>query len=241
MHMSNKKFLWLNSHIYSTFFGNQTVILDLKKDQYIILDESQSTLFRDILEGKIYSVSNTFNTDQTENLKDLLDLDLFCTSLFETPYPNPISEQKNTDGMSNLDFLSPTNKICFNRKTLYALGVLIFSHISVKFSFYRTIKKIKKYKKSNINYKLPSQAEIDEITETLNAACLLYPWKTKCLEWAVALATLCLKARYCCELVIGVQNQPFYAHAWVECNGRVVADSQQLPQKMAIILKEGVS
>lgn len=232
-------YLWPDDHIHSTFFGEQTIILDLKNDQYILLEPSQTALFKNILNGKIVSTGESFSIDnaQMENLKELLDLNLFCSTLYDTPYPTPIPEQKDIKGMSNIDFLSPTKKFSFKLKTLYALWILLYSHLSIKLSFYRTIKKFAKYKK-NKDFRIPSQKEIEEITETLNAACLLYPWKTKCLEWSVALATLCLKARYNCNLVIGVQNPPFYAHAWVECNGMVIADSQQLPQKMATILKE---
>lgn len=234
-----KTYLWPNNHVYSAFYGKQTVILDLKKDQYILLDESQSILFREILEGKIFSENNSFAGTQPDQLNTLLKLDFFCPR--DTPYPHPIPEQKNIEGMSNIDFRSPVRKFNFNWKTLQALWVLIHANISVKCSFYRTIKRIKKYQESKVDYRIPSQIEIDAMTETLCAACLLFPWKTKCLEWSIALATLCLKARFCCDLVIGVQTPPFYAHAWVECNGKVIADSQQLPNKMAVILREGVS
>jgi hypothetical protein len=38
-------------------------------------------------------------------------------------------------------------------------------------------------------------------------------------------------------LVIGVQNRPFYAHAWVELDGEIIGDDPRLPEQLAVIYK----
>ncbi len=48
---------------------------------------------------------------------------------------------------------------------------------------------------------------------------------------------LALRRRWKCNLEIGIQNYPF-ADAWVECDGKVVMDSQDLRTGLAIILNE---
>jgi hypothetical protein len=40
------------------------------------------------------------------------------------------------------------------------------------------------------------------------------------------------------NLVIGVQNYPFMAHAWVESNGKIIGDDSRLRENLAIILEE---
>jgi Transglutaminase-like superfamily len=71
----------------------------------------------------------------------------------------------------------------------------------------------------------------------LEAACLIYPKKTTCLPFAVTLAALHYQRQYTCDFVIGVQNLPFYAHAWVEVEGKVICDTQDLKEKLALILR----
>lgn len=74
-------------------------------------------------------------------------------------------------------------------------------------------------------------------TRALEAACLIYPRKTTCLPFALALAALHYQQYYVCDFVIGVQGLPFYAHAWVEADGKVVRDAQNLKRQLAPILR----
>ncbi|MGL4824665.1 MAG: lasso peptide biosynthesis B2 protein [Alphaproteobacteria bacterium] len=74
-------------------------------------------------------------------------------------------------------------------------------------------------------------------TRALEAACLIYPRKTTCLPFALTLAALHYQQHYMCDFVIGVQSLPFYAHAWVEADGKVVRDVQNLKKQLAPILR----
>jgi hypothetical protein len=74
-----------------------------------------------------------------------------------------------------------------------------------------------------------------DLVKSLNGACLLYRKKTKCLEWSAALVVLGFEYGFDFTLVIGVQNRPFYAHAWVELDGEIVGDDPRLPDQLAII------
>ena len=84
---------------------------------------------------------------------------------------------------------------------------------------------------------VPPQDQSLIIAKALDRACLLYPKRTMCLPFAATLAALHLKNNYKCDFVIGVQNLPFYAHAWVEVEGVVINDRPELKIKLAPILK----
>ncbi|MGY2491956.1 lasso peptide biosynthesis B2 protein [Cupriavidus sp. CP313] len=85
--------------------------------------------------------------------------------------------------------------------------------------------------------RLTSGRDIDDLVRSLNAACMLYPRKTKCLEWAGALLLLGFRYGFDLRLVMGVQNRPFYAHAWVEHEGRIIGDEPSLRNQLAVILE----
>ncbi|MGL5784179.1 MAG: lasso peptide biosynthesis B2 protein [Alphaproteobacteria bacterium] len=83
----------------------------------------------------------------------------------------------------------------------------------------------------------PSKDYSQVATRALEAACLIYPGKTTCLPFALTLAALHYQQHYTCDFVIGVQSLPFYAHAWVEADGKVVRDIQNLKGQLAPILR----
>ena len=67
---------------------------------------------------------------------------------------------------------------------------------------------------------------------------LFFPIKVKCLEWSVVFAILAFEKNWRCNLEVGVQNMPFMAHAWVNANGKVIADDIEIPERLSIILSE---
>lgn len=79
--------------------------------------------------------------------------------------------------------------------------------------------------------------DINDLVRSLNAACMLYHRKTKCLEWAGALLLVGFRYGFDMCLVVGVQNRPFYAHAWAELEGRIVGDESSLRNQLAVILE----
>jgi hypothetical protein len=75
----------------------------------------------------------------------------------------------------------------------------------------------------------------ESLTKALNAACLIYWKKTKCLEWSCALVLIGFRFGFDFRLVVGVQNCPFYAHAWVENSGKIIGDDIHLRERLAVI------
>lgn len=237
----------LNDHIYITQFRDELILLDAKEDKYTICFEQLSKLFTDILEKNtphtdtkvIRSSDFKYSSQDSAYIQKLLN-DRIIESK-ESPYPFHIDRKLTSDGVSNVDWRLPleNKKVSLNLQVLNALMTLIKVNFYIKFKgLYSTIQLIKKSRKSHSKYIIPQAQELRDLANVVNKACLIYPTRTKCLEWAMIFVLLALKRKWKCNLEIGVQNYPFMAHAWVECDGKVVMDSPELRKGLGIILNE---
>jgi hypothetical protein len=75
----------------------------------------------------------------------------------------------------------------------------------------------------------------ERVCAAVDTACVWYWKEALCLQRSAA--TACLLRRYGvqAELVIGAQQMPFKAHAWVEVDGRVVNDKPYTPEMYAVL------
>lgn len=73
------------------------------------------------------------------------------------------------------------------------------------------------------------------ICSAMDMACIWYWKEALCLQRSAA--TTCLLRHYGvpAQLVIGTQQMPFKAHAWVEVDGRVVNDKPYTPEMYAVL------
>jgi hypothetical protein len=78
---------------------------------------------------------------------------------------------------------------------------------------------------------------VERICAAVDVACIWYWKEALCLQRSAA--TVCLLKRFGVPalLVIGVQQMPFKAHAWVEVDGRVVNDKPYAPEMYAVLDK----
>ena len=75
----------------------------------------------------------------------------------------------------------------------------------------------------------------EQICSAMDMACIWYWKEALCLQRSAA--TACLLRRYGvpARMVIGAQQMPFKAHAWVEVDGRVVNDKPYTPEMYAVL------
>lgn len=66
--------------------------------------------------------------------------------------------------------------------------------------------------------------DVERICAAVDMACIWYWKKALCLQRSAATACLLRQHGVCARLVIGAQQMPFKAHAWVEVQGQVVND-----------------
>lgn len=62
------------------------------------------------------------------------------------------------------------------------------------------------------------------ICAAVDMACIWYPKQVLCLQRSAATACLLRQYGVRAEMVIGAQQLPFRAHAWVEAGGQVLND-----------------
>jgi hypothetical protein len=65
---------------------------------------------------------------------------------------------------------------------------------------------------------------IEAVCHAVDVACICYPKQVLCLQRSAATACLLRNNSFPAELVIGAQQMPFRAHAWVELFGQIVND-----------------
>lgn len=86
-----------------------------------------------------------------------------------------------------------------------------------------------------IEKKPVSPYSVEQICAAVDMACIWYWKEALCLQRSAAAACLLKKCGVPAQLVIGAQQVPFKAHAWVEVDGRVVNDKPYTPEMYAVL------
>ena len=90
-------------------------------------------------------------------------------------------------------------------------------------------------RRSPVRKVTPPDNGVERICSAMDMACIWYWKEALCLQRSAA--TACLLRRYgiAAELVIGAQQLPFKAHAWIEVEGRVVNDKPYMHEMYAVL------
>jgi len=76
---------------------------------------------------------------------------------------------------------------------------------------------------------------VERICAAVDTACIWYWREALCLQRSAATACLLKTFGVSAQLVIGAQQMPFSAHAWVEVDGRVVNDKPYTQEMYAVL------
>jgi len=79
------------------------------------------------------------------------------------------------------------------------------------------------------------RASIDKIRSAVDTACIWYWKEVLCLQRSATLACLLRESGVQARLIVGVQQLPFQAHAWIELNGQVVSDKPYMRDLYTVI------
>jgi hypothetical protein len=71
-----------------------------------------------------------------------------------------------------------------------------------------------------------------QLCEAVSVGAMFYWKRIRCLQRAVVTARLMRRHGIQAQMVIGYRSAPFFAHAWVEVDGRVVNDSRAYGRKL---------
>lgn len=90
-------------------------------------------------------------------------------------------------------------------------------------------------RKYPLGKRAPAPAAVERICSAMDMACIWYWKEVLCLQRSAATACLLRKYGVPAQMVIGAQQMPFKAHAWVEVDGRVVNDKPYTPEMYAVL------
>lgn len=84
--------------------------------------------------------------------------------------------------------------------------------------------------------KMPASVDaVEQICAAVDMACVWYWKEVLCLQRSAATAYLLKRYRVPAQMMIGAQQMPFRAHAWVEVDGRVVNDKPYVREMYAVL------
>ncbi len=81
----------------------------------------------------------------------------------------------------------------------------------------------------------PPADAIERICSAVDIACIWYWKEVLCLQRSAATTCLLRKYRVPAQMVIGVQQIPFKAHAWVELHGAILNDRSYVSEMFAVL------
>lgn len=225
--------------LYFVSFEGQCISLDIADDTYTVFSVEQSRRLLDLLGPWKRSISSPSTPDRNPLVGGRL---LLKSEVFDTSDPKLFVSTKVYPGVS-IDCwqLAPRPIFTDCRPKLIAHSILALHkvhRISKTKRLFGLIDLIANERRT-LNFKAPAMDEVSKLVRSLNAASLLYYKKTKCLEWACASILTGYRYGLDMKLVIGVQNRPFYAHAWVELCGDVVGDDPMRREQFAVIYETG--
>jgi hypothetical protein len=90
-------------------------------------------------------------------------------------------------------------------------------------------------RKYPLGKRAPAPKAVERICSAMDMACIWYWKEALCLQRSAATACLLKKCGVPAQMVIGAQQMPFKAHAWVEVDGRVVNDKPYTPEMYAVL------
>ena len=92
-----------------------------------------------------------------------------------------------------------------------------------------------KVRNCRVGARIPALDAIERINAAIGIACIWYWKEALCLQRSAATTCLLKKYGVPAQMVVGAQQFPFKAHAWVEVDGRVVNDKPYMPEIYAVL------
>jgi transglutaminase superfamily protein len=77
----------------------------------------------------------------------------------------------------------------------------------------------------------------EQVCLAVDTAAAFYFKKILCLQRSAATVCLLKKCGFAAEMVIGVQQMPFLAHAWVELDGLVINDKPYVAENYLVLAR----
>jgi hypothetical protein len=90
-------------------------------------------------------------------------------------------------------------------------------------------------KKARVAKTLGDANTVARVVDAVTLASCFYFKPVLCMQRAVVTTRLLRKQGVAASLIIGYRPSPFFSHAWVEVNGRIVNDSPAYQEKLLVL------
>jgi hypothetical protein len=236
----------LSSHINAALFDNSIIILDAKTNKYLSLIGPAAQSFSQILDKDFIKKDDSyFFAQETDDLAinswihHFLEKNFIITCDDKNSRKGLAAKPIKEGGLKEYEWQSKTSMNGVFKASKWQIIKAFFTLAKVhrimnKKGIAGVIDLISRGKKSSKDL---SEQAIKELSIAVDGATFFYPKKTFCLAWAMTFLVLVQKKGYKCDLVIGVQTNPFYAHAWAQAGNLVINDDPSIAQVLSIILK----
>jgi len=112
------------------------------------------------------------------------------------------------------------------------LKLIQFDFYLARGNFAALYKKVRNYP---VSKRALSPDTVAQICSAIDMACIWYWKEVLCLQRSAATGCLLKQYGVPAQMVIGAQQMPFKAHAWVEVEGRVVNDKSYTAEMFAVL------
>jgi hypothetical protein len=112
------------------------------------------------------------------------------------------------------------------------LKLIYFDLYLARGNFAALYDKVRNYPVAEI---VPPPDAVKRICDSVDMACIWYWKEALCLQRSSAAACLLRRYGVRAQMVIGAQQMPFRAHAWVEVDGEVVNDKPYTPEMYGVL------
>jgi hypothetical protein len=241
----------------STYRIASDVCFSTDQDGTIILDVHGGKFHSLIQNGsKVWSVlaAHRNGITQAELVDRLMDQDTGLSNEAREevePAIQRILEQLRHDGLLETDHSDQRSSLRKFKCRLCVAGASVIRHTGdtlirfrrvhaaafIEFAFYEVIRKfggfyarhaiIRKWPIADA-HRSPEETDVPALCEVVHTAAVWYPKQTLCLQKASVTTSLLRQHGFQARMKIGVRKQPFHAHAWVEVDGQVVGDHQNV-------------
>jgi hypothetical protein len=112
------------------------------------------------------------------------------------------------------------------------IKLIVFDVYLARGNFEALYKRVRLYPQKK---RKPSVNAVERICAAVDMACIWYWKEALCLQRSAATACLLKQHGVHAQMVIGAQQIPFKAHAWVEVDGRVVNDKPYMLEIYSVV------
>ncbi len=248
---NNRSYVYfsLAPNIYACCFDGTVILLNSTSDKYLSLIEDAARYFKTILSSPFIKESDaTYTLINSSDDSDQHNywIAYFIEKQFIVPSSNggttitsPLQEGGLVDYRWDLKKSWQPFSEASLLTTMQALFMLTKVHRSMKRKGMQEIFDWIHDYSHNKKLHEPSEQDIQKLSAAVDAASLLYPKKTVCFPWAVTYVLLALKRQWNIQLSLGIQTNPFYAHAWAQTSsGKVINDDPVVAQVLSVIFKQ---